>query len=142
MRFRAWAWRGSFQNIRLFANLSVIDNVQIAQHAHHKEGAFPSAILRTPGSLSREEAIFAAKCHGISRSVSPRPPRGGPGGEPLLWRPAAAGNRISALATRPRVLLLDEPGRGDESHREARVLMEMIRQLQALKFGLTILLGS
>ena len=43
----------TFQNIRLFAELSVLDNVQIAQHAHHKQG-IPSAIMRTP-AFFREE---------------------------------------------------------------------------------------
>ena len=50
LRPHAISWRGlarTFQNIRLFANLSVLDNVQIAQHAHHKQG-MPSAIVRRP----------------------------------------------------------------------------------------------
>ena len=53
----------TFQNIRLFANLSVVDNVMIAQHAHHKQG-MPSAIFRRP-AFYREEAVSRENALGL-----------------------------------------------------------------------------
>jgi branched-chain amino acid transport system permease protein len=125
----------TFQNIRLFGNLSVVDNVQIAQHAHHKQG-IPSAILRTPG-FYREEAVSRRNARGYLDLFG------------LMHLADERANSLSygdqrrleiarALATRPKLLLLDEPAAG-MNPTEKRELMEMIQTLRS-RFGLTILL--
>ncbi len=125
----------TFQNIRLFANLSVLDNVQIAQHAHHKQG-IPAAILRTPAFFREEEAsrhralgylaLFDLAHLAHERASS------------LSYGDQRRLEIARALATRPRLLLLDEPAAG-MNPTEKRELMEMIRSLRP-RFGLTVLL--
>ena len=125
----------TFQNIRLFANLSVIDNVQIAQHAHHQQG-MPAAVCRTPG-FYREEGISQANARGYLDLFN----LGHLAGERANSLSYGDQRRLEiarALATRPRVLLLDEPAAG-MNPTEKRELMEMIRRLRTT-FGLTILL--
>jgi branched-chain amino acid transport system ATP-binding protein len=125
----------TFQNIRLFGNLSVLDNVMIAQHAHNKQG-IPAAVMRTP-AFYREEAAsrhtamgfldlfgLTACAHECANSLSY-------GDQRRL-------EIARALATRPRVLLLDEPAAG-MNPTEKRQLMEMIRAIRE-RFNLTILL--
>jgi branched-chain amino acid transport system permease protein len=124
----------TFQNIRLFGNLSVLDNVQIAQHAHQKHG-IPSAILRTPGFYREEETSRRAAMQLLD----------------LFMLASCAGERANslsygdqrrleiarALATRPQLLLLDEPAAG-MNPTEKRQLMDMILRIRR-EFGLTIL---
>jgi branched-chain amino acid transport system permease protein len=125
----------TFQNIRLFANLSVLDNVQIAQHAHHKQG-IPAAILRTPAffreeELSRQRALGYLSLFNLEHLANER--AGG-----LSYGDQRRLEIARALATRPRLLLLDEPAAG-MNPTEKRELMEMIRSLRP-RFGLTVLL--
>ena len=67
----------TFQNIRLFANLSVLDNVQIAQHAHHRQG-IAAAILRTPAFFREESNPAAAPWATSTCSTSPTSPTNAP----------------------------------------------------------------
>jgi branched-chain amino acid transport system ATP-binding protein len=125
----------TFQNIRLFGNLSVIDNVQIAQHAHHKQG-IPSAVLRTPAfyreeELSRKNALGYLDLFELAHLADER-------ANSLSYGDQRRLEIARALATRPRVLLLDEPAAG-MNPTEKRELMEMIQSLRS-RFGLTILL--
>jgi ABC-type branched-subunit amino acid transport system ATPase component/ABC-type branched-subunit amino acid transport system permease subunit len=125
----------TFQNIRLFANLSVLDNVMIAQHAHHKQG-IPSAILRTPAfyreeELSRRQALGYLDLFNLAHLADER-------ANSLSYGDQRRLEIARALATRPRVLLLDEPAAG-MNPTEKRELMEMIRSLRD-RFGMTILL--
>ncbi|HVX86284.1 MAG TPA: branched-chain amino acid ABC transporter ATP-binding protein/permease [Phycisphaerae bacterium] len=125
----------TFQNIRLFANLSVLDNVQIAQHMHHKQG-IPAAILRTPAFFREEDksrknaleylALFHLE-HLADACASS-----------LSYGDQRRLEIARALATRPRILLLDEPAAG-MNPTEKRSLMDMIRSLRQ-RFGLAILL--
>ena len=125
----------TFQNIRLFSNLSVLDNVKIAYHFHVHYG-LPEAILRL-GRYFREEKeieekairfleIFqlAHKKDEIARNM--------PYGEQRRLEIARA------LAAQPRLLLLDEPAAG-MNPQETQQLMEMIRWIRK-EFDLTILL--
>ena len=125
----------TFQNIRLFGNLSVIDNVQIAQHAHHRQG-IPSAILRTPAfyreeAKSRENAMGYLELFGLGRLAQEQAGSLSYGDQRRL-------EIARALATRPRVLLLDEPAAG-MNPTEKRELMAMIRSIRT-RFSLTILI--
>lgn len=125
----------TFQNIRLFADLSVLDNVKIAYHFHVKYGLLES--LFRMGRYHREEAeieekaikfleIFqlADKKDEIAKNL--------PYGEQRRLEIARA------LAAQPKLLLLDEPAAG-MNPQETQQLMEMIRWIKT-KFNLTILL--
>jgi ABC-type branched-subunit amino acid transport system ATPase component/ABC-type branched-subunit amino acid transport system permease subunit len=125
----------TFQNIRLFANLSVLDNVMIAQHAHHRQG-IPAAVFRTPAfyheeEVSREQALGYLDLFNLVPFADERAGSLSYGDQRRL-------EIARALATRPRVLLLDEPAAG-MNPTEKRELMEMIRSLRD-RFGMTILL--
>jgi branched-chain amino acid transport system ATP-binding protein len=125
----------TFQNIRLFSDLSVLDNVRVALHAHLKTG-IPSAIFRTPSFYRDEQrtcdlALQLLDVFGLSRKAD--------------WRagalPYGEQRRLEiarALATRPRVLCLDEPAAG-LNPAEKRELMDLIRHLRD-RFHLAILL--
>ena len=125
----------TFQNIRLFSDLSVLDNVKIAYHFHVNYG-LPEAIFRM-GRYFREEKeieekairfleIFqlAHKKDEIARNM--------PYGEQRRLEIARA------LAAQPQLLLLDEPAAG-MNPQETQQLMEMIRWIRK-EFDLTILL--
>ncbi|SDE77972.1 ABC transporter ATP-binding protein [Sporomusa acidovorans] len=125
----------TFQNIRLFADLTVLDNVKIAYHFHVKYGLM-EAMFRV-GRYHREEAeieekairfleIFqlADKKDEIAKNL--------PYGEQRRLEIARA------LAAEPKLLLLDEPAAG-MNPQETQQLMEMIRWIRK-EFNLTILL--
>ncbi len=126
----------TFQNLRLFNNLSVMENVLIGQHARLNEGTL-ACVLRTP-TVRKEEA------HAVSwaRDVL------GLFGNRLLPRIDHVVSSLSyanrrrveisrALAARPRLLLLDEPAAG-MNPAETLELMDQIRSLKDL--GVTVLL--
>ena len=125
----------TFQNIRLFGGLTVIDNIKIAHHMHVNYGLV-SAIVRTRG-FAREELSVAEKAaeilevlnlqtraHEIARNL--------PYGEQRRLEIARA------LATDAKLLLLDEPAAG-MNPQETVKLMELIRFIRE-RFKLTILL--
>lgn len=125
----------TFQNIRLFSELSVIDNVKIAYNFHVKYNLFES-ILRMGRYFSEEEALnhqamellrifnLADKQNELAKNL--------PYGEQRRLEIARA------LATKPKLLLLDEPAAG-MNPQETQELMEMIRWIRK-EFALTILL--
>lgn len=125
----------TFQNIRLFSDLSVLDNVKIAYHFHVKYGLIES-VLRMGRYFSEEEEItrkaveflkifnLAEKKDEIAKNL--------PYGEQRRLEIARA------LAAQPKLLLLDEPAAG-MNPQETHELMEMIRWIRQ-RFNLTILL--
>ncbi len=126
----------TFQNIRLFNNLSVLDNVLIGQHARLRTG--PIAAVFRPPSTRREEAAARGRAIEIVTIFGNR----------LLPRIAQTVSHLSyanrrrveisrALASQPRILLLDEPTAG-MNPAETLELAAQIKDLHAL--GLTILL--
>lgn len=125
----------TFQNIRLFKDLSVLDNVLIAarQHATH---SMLDSVLRLPRHY-REEARLESKARELLRifhleSKAHLEAGGLPYGEQRKLE------IIRALATDPKVLLLDEPAAG-MNHRETEGLMETIARIRR-DFNLTVLL--
>jgi branched-chain amino acid transport system ATP-binding protein len=125
----------TFQNIRLFPDLSVLDNVRIACHLR-TSGSMIGAILRSPFSVAEERAITerARRLLAIFNldKREDEQARNLPYGDQRRLEIARA------LATDPKVLLLDEPAAGMNTQ-EKKDLRELIRQLRR-DFGLTILL--
>lgn len=125
----------TFQNIRLFAELSVLDNVKIAYHSHVKYGLL-EAVLRL-GRYHSEEAALEAKAIELLEifqlaDKKDEIARNLPYGEQRRLEIARA------LATKPKLLLLDEPAAG-MNPQETQQLMQMIRWIKK-EFDLTILL--
>ena len=125
----------TFQNIRLFSELSVIDNVKIAYNMHVTYN-LADAIVRDGKYLSEEEFItqkaldllkifhLEEEAHEVAKNL--------PYGKQRRLEIARA------LATGPKLLLLDEPAAG-MNPQETKELMEMIRWIRK-EFNLSILL--
>jgi branched-chain amino acid transport system permease protein len=126
----------TFQNLRLFNNLSVLENVLIGQHAQLKTGVLAS-VIRTP-AVRREEAGAVAWAHDIASLFGNRlVPRLGHVASSLSYANRRRVEISRALAGRPRLLLLDEPAAG-MNPAETLELMDQIRSLKDL--GVTVLL--
>jgi branched-chain amino acid transport system ATP-binding protein len=125
----------TFQNLRIFSNLSVLDNIRIARHFNFKAGLFGS-LLRTPGALKEEKKIreesmqLLEVMHLQNRALEDA--KNLPYGE--LRRLEIA----RALATKPRLILLDEPAAG-MNPKEVSDLMDLIKRIRD-EFKVTIFL--
>src|SRR5690348_13476859 len=124
----------TFQNIRLFANLSALENVMIGRHARTQAGVV-GAILRDKRTRA-EEAAIERRAHELLRYVGIAQRRN------ELARHLSYGDQrrleiARALATDPRLLALDEPAAGMNATEkvELRKLLEAIR-----KDGITLLI--
>lgn len=125
----------TFQNIRLFSELSVLDNVKIAYHSHVKYGLWES-VLRV-GRYFREEDEIEQKAIEFLRIFKLDDKKD----EIAKNLPYGEQRRLEiarALAAKPKLLLLDEPAAG-MNPQETKDLMEMISWIRR-EFGLTILL--
>ncbi|MBI2966116.1 MAG: ABC transporter ATP-binding protein [Chloroflexi bacterium] len=125
----------TYQNIRLFSELSVRDNVLVAQHAHLKTGML-GAIFDLPATR-HEEREAEAEAERLLNTVG----LAGAGDYLARGLPYGMQRRLEiarALATRPRLLLLDEPTAGMNPF-ETQETMEFIRRLRD-EVGTTILL--
>jgi branched-chain amino acid transport system permease protein len=126
----------TFQNLRLFSNLTVMDNALIGQHARLKTGVL-QAIIRPPSTMAEEKAARAWAMEIFSIFGNRLAPRT----EQMVMGLSYANRRrieISrALASRPRILLLDEPTAG-MNPAETLELAEQIKSLNGL--GLTVML--
>ncbi|MGW7445338.1 ABC transporter ATP-binding protein [Kitasatospora sp. NPDC054795] len=116
----------TFQNIRLFANMTVLENVLVGRHTRTREGIF-SAILRGPGyhraeAQSREKAMELLEFTGLAEKAD-HLARNLPYGEQRKLEIARA------LASEPGLLLLDEPtaGMNPQETRAAEELVFAIR---------------
>lgn len=125
----------TFQNIRLFLRLSALDNVMLGRHLRLKASPF-SAVIRLPGYVTQEEnmrrlSLEILKAVGLEH-VAQEQAGGLPYGEQRRLEIARA------LATKPEILLLDEPAAG-MNPQETLELMDFIRRIRR-EFDLTILL--
>ncbi|HEY8067499.1 MAG TPA: ABC transporter ATP-binding protein [Burkholderiales bacterium] len=125
----------TFQNLALFRTMTVLENVMIGQHCRTHSGFFMN-FLRPPG-VGREERAIGEKARELIR---------------LLELEAVAGARVAdlpfgtqkrvelarALASEPRLLLLDEPASG-LNHEEVGALGALVRGIRD-RLKLTVLL--
>jgi branched-chain amino acid transport system ATP-binding protein len=125
----------TFQNIRLFKELSVLDNVKVANHSLAKHSMW-SSIFRLPNHFKGEaemelQSIEFLKIFGLDVYKD----------ELAKNLPYGMQRRLEiarALAAKPKLLLLDEPAAG-MNPQETHDLMELIAFIRK-EFGLTILL--
>lgn len=125
----------TFQNIRLFPGMNVLENVVTACHLHARQNLL-DAVLRLPRfhKDEREHREFALELLEIFELAEFRHE----GGTSLPYGKQRRLEIVRALATRPKLLLLDEPAAGLNPS-EQEDLMSLIRQIRD-RFGLTILL--
>jgi branched-chain amino acid transport system ATP-binding protein len=128
----------TFQNVRLFSQMTVRENVMVAQHCRSKAGPL-RAIIRGPGFRKEEENIRqkAEEALGFfgTRLIGYR------FDQPAMLLSYANRRRLEiarAMASDPRLILLDEPTAG-MNPRETTELTELVRRMREEK-GYTILL--
>jgi branched-chain amino acid transport system ATP-binding protein len=125
----------TFQNIRLFGELSVLENVRMGAQMRMPHGMF-STLLRTGKHVAAERLIDRRSCELLEMfGLLPRRL------EQAKNLPYGDQRRLEiarALATQPRVLLLDEPAAG-MNPQEKRELMDLIRFIRD-RFRVAILL--
>jgi branched-chain amino acid transport system ATP-binding protein len=125
----------TFQNIRLFADMTVVDNVMTAQHLRTTQvmadAVIGSGRHHREERETRERAMHLLSIFGLEHLAD----------EPATSLPYGSQRRLEiarALATSPKLLLLDEPAAG-MNPQEAVDLMDTIRWIRD-DFSLTILL--
>lgn len=125
----------TFQNIRLFGELSALENVNIARHIHTKSNAFTGVLGLPPAPSeeknSKQKAYDLLELVGLSDRAPEKAKNFAYGDQRRL-------EIARALALEPQVLLLDEPAAGMNPS-EKHQLSEFIREIRQ-KFNLTVIL--
>ncbi|HEU4384536.1 MAG TPA: ABC transporter ATP-binding protein [Anaeromyxobacteraceae bacterium] len=122
----------TFQNLRLFLHMTVLDNVMLGRHLHFRKNLFAAGLR-----MRREEVRHRERCEQILEFLNLEP-----------WRDSRAGScaygvqkRVElgrALATEPKLLLLDEPVSGLTAEEKDEVSY-WIHEIRG-RFGVTVLL--
>ena len=126
----------TFQNIRLFSTMSALENVLVGQHARLRAGLFRS-ILRTP-AVRREEREARTKARELLTYAGLREGLHDEMSASLSYGDQRRVEIARALASEPKLLLLDEPTAGMNPNESERLtaFMERLRDER----GVTILL--
>ncbi len=124
----------TFQNIRLFQQITALENVLAGRHCRTRAGLF-AAMFRPPGQVKEERAA-------LERAIAELAFVGLREQAMELAKNLSYGNQrrleiARALATDPKLLILDEPA-GGMNEQETDLLVELIREVQ--RRGITILL--
>lgn len=124
----------TFQNIKLFDNMSVLENVMVGQHVRTKAGflaaAFRTKAARAEEQLIQKTAIDLLDFVGLSSYVD----------SPATDLPFGLQRKLEiarALASQPKLLLLDEPAAG-LNNTESQELIALVKQIR--ERGVTVLL--
>jgi branched-chain amino acid transport system ATP-binding protein len=124
----------TFQNVLLFGNMTVLENIMTGQHPRSRYG-FLSAAIRSPKARREEETISLNAMKSLNMVGLGTHAQQNALSLPLGQQKLLAIAR--ALATEPRLLLLDEPGAGLNTL-EKRELSDLIRRIKDL--GISIIL--
>ncbi len=125
----------TYQNIRLFKNMTAVENILVGMHPHLKSGLL-GAIFRDPRT-NREENEAVAEANRLLGYINLK----GMGDLMAKNLPYGQQRRLEigrALASKPKLLLLDEPTAG-MNPRETQDMVNFIRKLRD-ELGITILL--
>jgi branched-chain amino acid transport system ATP-binding protein len=125
----------TFQNLRLFRQMSAVENVMSGLHCRTRAGIV-SAIVGWPGQRAEEHAILKAAEHWLD-FVGIADKRDRIAGD-LSYGDQRRVEWARALATNPKLLLLDEPAAG-LNHEEKLALIKLIRRVRD-ELGVTVLL--
>ncbi|MBP3040298.1 ABC transporter ATP-binding protein [Bacillaceae bacterium Marseille-Q3522] len=125
----------TFQNIRLFSALTVLDNVLIGMH-HHLKSSWIGTLLQMPGTKNAEEkaqreAYKLLKYVGLAELVNESAGN-------LAYGQQRRLEIARAIATKPKILLLDEPAAG-MNPKETKDLTNLIHHMRA-ELDITIIL--
>ncbi|MDX2226316.1 MAG: ABC transporter ATP-binding protein [Verrucomicrobiae bacterium] len=125
----------TFQNIRLFKAMSVLENVMVAMHRHTQRNFLP-ALLGLPSAEANRRTVENLALQWLSDFglAEVRHEEAGS----LAYGKQRRLEIVRALATGPKLLLLDEPAAG-MNPQEKTALKELIRQIKK-QYGLTILI--
>ena len=124
----------TFQNVELFGQMTVLENVMVGLHTKSKSGIF-SCALKLPGQIREEKAVRRRAAEWLAYTgiadLAETAASSLPFGKGRLLEIARA------LALEPRVILMDEPAAGLNS-RETMGLADIIRKIKAS--GITVVL--
>jgi len=125
----------TFQNIRLFGELTALDNLIMAHHIHGRVGFWQGILASKRNQV--EESQIIDQAHNLLELVG-LTDRADQKAKNLAYGDQRRLEIARALALRPRILLLDEPAAG-MNHAEKKQLSEFIRDIRN-RFEVTILL--
>jgi branched-chain amino acid transport system ATP-binding protein len=125
----------TFQNLRLFGELTVLDNVRAGMHLRMKQSAF-DALLHTP-RFRRSEREATEEANRWLDFVGLRGDRGG-AARNLPYGEQRRVEIARALARSPKLLLLDEPAAG-LNHGEKTELLDLLRRISGLGIALVLI---
>ncbi|MDK6233326.1 ABC transporter ATP-binding protein [Aerococcus sanguinicola] len=125
----------TFQNIRLFANLTVLENVLIALHTEHGAG-FLTSVLRLPAYYRNRNQLYRRAIELLE--VFNLEDLANEKAKNLAYGQQRRLEIVRALATEPKLLFLDEPAAG-MNPRETAELTELIHRIKD-ELGITVVL--
>ncbi len=125
----------TFQNIRLFGSLSVFDNVRAACNLHRGTAAIQTLVRM--GAFRADEAAVAKRVEELLDIFNLRRFRDAPA-KSLPYGEQRRLEIVRCLATKPKLLLLDEPAAGMNPNEKVE-LIRLIQQVQQ-QFNLSVLL--